>query len=220
MSEAEPPDEYYRALGKIVAMAARLELTVLELALAIERGEETQRALIDYFPDYSRPGAVLSYANRAVQRLSDENLRASVLEYLGRVAALLLERHAATHGVVAAATAIGEESQRGAGGKHFWLIFDAKTKSMREMSIEQMGALADSLGNAEPEGKNLRDIIAPPPDRTARTLLAREYLRRRAAGEDTAELKAALLEDSPPRPAPRHDWQFRGSLGQRDPSAG
>jgi hypothetical protein len=97
------------------------------------------------------------------------------------------------------------------------MAFDAKTKSMRDMSLDQMGDLADSLVDAEAEGRTLRDIIAPPPDRSALRLLVSEFLRRRAAGEDTADLEAHLPSDGLPQPAPRHDWHFRGSASQRLP---
>jgi len=221
MTEVEPPDEYYKALGRIVAMSARLELMVLELALAIELGSAPRHALIDYLPDYSRPGAILSYANRVAPTLSDRALRANVQSYLERVADLLLERHVATHGIISSAIGFDPGEEGGGGERQFWVIFDAKTKAMREMSLKQMGTLADSLVGAEPEGRNLRDIIAPPPDRTALGLLTQELLRRRAAGEDTAEVEAQLLNDAARPSAPRHNWQFRGPTGQQqNPIAG
>lgn len=213
MRRAEPPDEYYQALGKIVATSAGLELAVLELGLAIELGSEPRDALIEYLPDYSAPGRVIRYAERLARTVPDLDLRTAVQEYLDRVGVLLQERHASTHGIAHSWIGLDRDEQGKAVETRGWMIFDAKTKSMREMSLDQMGDLADSLIDAEAEGRTLRDIIAPPPDRTALRVLVSEILRRRTAGEDAADLEAQLPNVEIPRAAPRHDWHFRGSEG-------
>lgn len=213
MRGTERPDEYYQALGKIVAMSARLELAILELGLAIDLGSEPRGALFNYLPDYSKPGMILRYANRVAPTVPDLALRTAVQKYLDRVDGLLQERHASTHGIASSTIGVNFDEQGKAVETRGWMIFDAKTKSMRNMSLDQMGDLADSLVDAEAEGRTLRDIVAPPPDRTALRLLVPEILRRRAAGEDTADLEAQLPNDELPQPAPQHDWHFRGSAG-------
>lgn len=213
MRRIEPPDEYYQALGKIVAMSARLELAVLELGLAIELGSDSRGALLNYLPDYSAPGMIIRYANRLAPAVPDLALRAAVQKYLDRVGDLLQERHASTHGIASSCIGLNRDEQGKAVETRGWMIFDAKTKSMRHMSLDQMGDLADSLVDAEAEGRTLRDIIAPPPDRTALRLLVSEILRCRAAGEETADLEAQLPNVELPHAAPRHDWHFQDSGG-------